>query len=181
MTTKFRTDQKHRFGRILNLPVVGEIKVSSEGEIEIDSNQVMEFLNFEVGFEMVKDTQSGETINSTLEVNKSVGSQEVDKTEVIEVEEISEVETTKSESDTEDNKSNNSTEQETTNTTEVVDKTEETKGNEVKKGLTEDERFKLETRLNDLKEKLPTLKQEAAIQRVQDEVKEIEELLNVTE
>lgn len=47
---KFLTSKKYRFGQNIVLPILGEVKVSSTGEIEVEDELVESFSKFRTGF-----------------------------------------------------------------------------------------------------------------------------------
>ncbi len=64
---KLVTKQEWRFGQKNILPLVGEVQISSTGEIEVDGDKADALVNMEVGFEYSKTQQTTTTTTALPE------------------------------------------------------------------------------------------------------------------
>lgn len=67
---KFVTQKKHRFGKEIVLPILGKVKVSIEGIIEVEEELVDKFSKLRTSFEKVSEETEEEKQNRLAEEEK---------------------------------------------------------------------------------------------------------------
>lgn len=75
---QLKTELKHRWGRANVLPIVGEVEISEEGVIEVESQEVAEqVVNLGIGFNLVEELEEIKPKTEESDLDLEEGEEEI--------------------------------------------------------------------------------------------------------